>query len=335
MGVTMRKVYEALGEMIPYKKRLEKVLRYAGVSHIYPRKYAGFIFLYSLGVGIVSFVISYLFLYGLVFSLIIGFTGFVGFQAIVYIVLTLIAGKRANIVEEVLPDALQLMSANIRAGMTMDRAIWLSARPEFGPLEKEIKRVGSEVLGGEEMLTALETVKKNVDSILLDRAIRLIEEGIKSGGEMAHLLDETAADIRNTQAMKAQVKSNVTMYSMFIIFASVIGAPILFAVSLYFIDVTNQLWGQQMVGLGEGLSQMAGGMFSPSAPKFTASELRIFSVACILLTTTFGGLIIGLIQTGKEKNGLKYIPLLALGGLGIFFTVNFLITLLFGSLVGF
>lgn len=331
----MRKLYEALGEAIPYRKGLGKVLRYAGMAHVHPRRYAGFIFIYSLGLGITAFLISYLFLYGLLISSIIGLTGFIGFQGIVYIALNLIADKRAKMVDEVLPDALQLMSANIRAGMTMDRAIWLSARPEFGPLEKEIKRVGSEVLGGEDILTALETIKKNIDSMLLDRALKLIEEGIKSGGEMAHLLDETAADIRNAQAMKAEVKSNVMMYSMFIIFASVIGAPILFAISLYFIDVTSQLWGGQMSAIGKGMGDLGGTLISPSSPEISPSELKLFSIASLLLTTTFGGMIIGLIQTGKEKNGLKYIPLLAGGALAVFFGTKFLVSNLLGSFLGF
>jgi hypothetical protein len=152
---------------------------------------------------------------------------------------------------------------------------------------------------------------------------------------MATLLEETAADIRTAQGMKDKVKSNVTMYSMFIVFASVLGAPMLFAVSLYFIEVTSQLWGEQMAGMDEGFSQIGGGMISMEGPQIAPAELRLFAIAAISITTFFGGLIIGMIQEGKATSGIKYAPIMAVAGLAIFFVAKFVITNLFGGFLGF
>src|SRR3989338_8958155 len=55
-----------------------------------------------------------------------------------------IAGRIKRI-EEVFPDFLQLMSSNLRAGMTIDRAILMSTRPEFNPFDEEILKTGRDI----------------------------------------------------------------------------------------------------------------------------------------------------------------------------------------------
>ncbi|MBU0907056.1 MAG: hypothetical protein KKE05_02760, partial [Nanoarchaeota archaeon] len=57
--------------------------------------------------------------------------------------------------EEVFPDFISLMSSNLRAGMTVDRALVLSARKEFAPLDAEIMKVGKDILTAREINVAL------------------------------------------------------------------------------------------------------------------------------------------------------------------------------------
>ena len=45
----------------------------------------------------------------------------------------------------------------------------------------------------------------------------------------------------------------------------------------------------------------------------------------------FGSLTIGLIQSGKEKDGLKFIPLLMVGSILMFLVAHAVITNVFGS----
>lgn len=327
----MRRMYRVIGQLVPYKNRLNDVLRYAGMEDVSSLEFSGFMFVYSAILGIIVFIVSYLF-FDFLIAITASVASFIGFQTFLYVLLVLVMDSRTRQIEEVLADALQLMSANVRAGMTLDRAIWLSGRPEFGPLEEEIKLFGSEVLGGVSMVDALRNIKTRVNSDLLGRTLKLMEEGIRSGGEMAHLLDETAIDIRKIQVMRREIRSNVIMYSMFIMFASVMGAPLLFAVSVYFIEMISGFWSEQV---GEIPTDMSSGFMKMTGPQIQASDMVLFAVACIMLTTVFGSIIIGLIQTGKEKRGLKYIPLLTGTALTVFFAVRFVITSLFGNLLGF
>ena len=316
-----------------YKQALVKELRYAGVKDEIIERFIGFTFFYSIFLGVVIAFDLFLIGWGINGIVIgLGLGGLI--LGATQLSIILIADSRAAEVEKVLPDALQLMSANIRAGMTVDRAIWLAARPEFGIFEEEIRKVGAKTLGGKPIKTALLEIKQRIKSDILDKTVRLLIEGIESGGELANLLEETAANIRVTQAVKREIKASVTTYSIFIVFAAVLGAPMLYSLSMFFVEVMTQLWAPDILGgidISGGGSMGSGLLAKAGAPQITPDQLFWFAVASILTTTFFGSLITGLIQTGKEKNGVKFIPLFMIGALVVFLLSHFLIQYLFGS----
>jgi archaeal flagellar protein FlaJ len=106
-----------------------------------------------------------------------------------YIWLSLNVAGKAQTVEAVLPDALQLMASNIRAGLTTDKALLLAARPEFGALEEEIRRVGKETMAGRSLAESLSRMTIHIRSDDLDRTVELLVGSLRSGGQLAYLLD--------------------------------------------------------------------------------------------------------------------------------------------------
>ena len=99
---------------------------------------------------------------------------FLVFEFMVYIWVNLNVSGKARQVEAVLPDALQLMSSNIRAGLTTDKALILAARPEFGALEEEIRRVGKETMAGRNLTDALSRMTLHIKSADLSRTVELL-----------------------------------------------------------------------------------------------------------------------------------------------------------------
>ncbi|MFH1229673.1 MAG: type II secretion system F family protein [Candidatus Aenigmatarchaeota archaeon] len=319
-----------------YKNYMRRQMVYAGLKSDITEKFIGFAFFFSLFLG---FVIGFdLWLIGMgLLGIAAGVGAGVIIIVLIQVVIILIADSRAAEIENVLPDALQMMAANVRAGMTVDRAIWLSARPEFGAFEEELRIAGANTVAGKPIKTALMEMSGRVKSDLLEKTFRLVIEGINSGGELAHLLEETAANARSVQTLKKELKSSVTTYSIFIFFAAVLGAPALYAISLFFVQIMSKLWTPQMLGgtsaVGGG---MGGGMLAKAgAPTITADQLFWFAIAAISITTFFGSLIIGLIQTGKEKNGIKFIPALMFGAIAVFFLAQMAIKMIFGAFFSF
>ena len=242
--------------------------------------------------------------------------------------LTLAIDKRKNFVEGVLPDALELMAANIRAGFIPSKAILLSARNEFGPLAEAIKKSGKEIMTGKSLTEGLNEIPKYIRSEVLERSIKLISEGSAKGGQLVSLLEENAVDIRRKQAIKKEVKANIIMYGIFIVFAGVLGAPVLYALSLYLITTLTSL-GATSIAATEVMTR--GVPFFKGGIEISTDFLFGFSVVSIIITTFFSGLIIGLIDTGREKGGIKYVPIFMIIALIVFFGANYFISSTFST----
>ncbi len=321
-------IYERIAYFLPkkYKDGLKQTLIFAGFEKKETEKFMGFAALFSFSIGLVIFFLATLMNFGII-AVGAGLLSAAASLALIHLAFIMIADSRGREIENVLPDCLQLISSNIRAGMTVDKAVWLSARKEFGILEEEIRKVGAKTFGGKPIKFALQDMTKSIKSTILERTVKLIIEGMESGGELAKLMDETASNIRTQQTLRKEIYGSVMMYTLFIGFAAVLGAPLLFAISIYFIEITSKLWALQ------GAPTTGTSFLKVSGPQIPAGDILIFSIITIAITTFFGSLIIGLIQYGQEKRGLKYVPLFMGAAFAIFFAANFLIRMLFGGMI--
>lgn len=244
--------------------------------------------------------------------------------------LSLSVDRRGRFVDEILPDALLLLSANIRAGYIPSRALILSARKEFGPLSVAIRRSGKEIMTGASLEEGLKEIPKKIKSKDLERTIKLIIEGIRGGGQIVTLLEENAIDIRRRQAIRKEISANIMMYAIFIAFAGCLGAPGLYALSGYLTTTMSQLTPDismtDQISSKVSFIQMSGAQVDPTF-------LFQFSISAILITTVFGGLILGLINSGREKDGLKYAPILAIIALAVFFAASFVVNTMFSAIL--
>lgn len=291
-----------------------------------PDQFIGFViafsFLFSLAL---AFYIALLYSVN-VFLLFSGSFAFLVF--IIYVWLLLTADKKGKFIENILPDALQLMSSNLRAGLTVDRALLLSARPEFGPFQDEINLVGKEITLGKPIVNALKGITERVKSQKLERTIDLIISGIRSGGELASLLDQTASDLRKQQLVDKKIRSSVNMYVIFIFIAAGCASPILFGLSSYLVEVLTKNFAS--VTLPPSTSMSLPIKFSEVA--ISVDVVIKFALVSMITTAFMGSFILGLISKGKEKEGIKFIFPIILLALTLFFTARFLIKSLLGGL---
>jgi len=231
-------------------------------------------------------------------------------ELLVYVWLSLNISGKASQVDSVLPDALQLMSSNIRAGLTTDKALILAARPEFGALEQEIRRVGKETMAGKGLAESLMKMTLNINSTSLSRTIELIVHSLKSGGQLADLLDQTADDIRDQQIIQKEISASVLMYVLFIFIAIALGAPALFAMSSFLVELlagNMNMIAEQMPANFDSMGSMPISMTGVSVdPEF----IRMYSYISMSVSCVMGSMIMGLILKGEEKEGFKYMPVL-------------------------
>ena len=235
-----------------------------------------------------------------------------------YIVVDLKIFKRKIDIEDVLPDFLQLTASNIKAGMTIDRALWYAVRPRFGVLAKEIEIVAKETMKGEDLKEALQKFADKYESLLLKRSVSLIIEGIDSGGEIGTLLNKIAVNIQENKITRKEMAANITTYVIFISFATIGAAPVLFALSGVLIRVISDLGGT-LGGVG---ASSAGFAISFSGSGIAYEDFRIFAIICLIMTSFFSAVIIATIRKGSAKEGYKYIPAFIIITLTLFFIAD-------------
>jgi flagellar protein FlaJ len=318
--------YQKIKAIYPksYVSWVKKNLEYADIK-VSIEKFVATEFLYSLSLAISVALTLYTLKFSTFLILIASFGIFLAFQIIPNVMVILIADKRAKFAEEVLPDVLQLTAANLRAGLTPDRALMLAARPEFGLLEDEIRVAAKKAVAGTPIEEAIVGIGKRIKSKLISRTLTLITEGIRKGGEIAGLLEQTAEDIRNTKLLKKEVAAQVTMYAIFIFMAAGLIAPLLYSISTYLVETMIKIGAA--AGVEEAIAKYGRsmGFISFKLVEFPPGFLTYYAIGAMAITSFFGSLLIGLLKEGSEKAGIKFIPIFLILNLIIFFSAKTLI----------
>ncbi len=328
-------IYSTIGRLIPKKivNLFKKEMEYLDIN-VPEGSFVGFLFLFGLALSI-GFAANLFLFFEINF-----FAGFFFFYALfivgTYLWLNLAAESKGKFVEKILPDALQLVASNVKAGITTERALLVSAREEFGPLEVELRRAAAKIVGGITVQEALYGIPKKIKSRLLESTIWLIAEGIERGGEIGDLLIELADDIREQDSIKQEISANISMYVLLIFFASAFGAPVLFGVSTFIVQILTTQAESISAPASSSTFQSSNPIvqgFSQGGPSITFEFVLFFAMVSLFLTSLFASATIGVINGGKEKAGAKYLPIILLIAFSLFFIVRAMLESFFGKLL--
>lgn len=324
----MRDVRDIIYALLPawYRERLEEKAGYARLQR------------YDAITSTIILAYLVLLLIGLVIvqpSPVIGLVVFLGFSPgamlLPYFLFRVLADRRRKTIEKVLPDALLLMSANIESGLTVDKALLLAARDEFGPLADDVRRTAMKMFGGTPVTEALSELADETNSELFEETIKLLIDGINSGGEVSGLLESSANDIRKSLQLREEIASSVKSYSMFIMLAAVFGAPILFSISVFLTKTTQSLWSSQNI---EVSGQAAGSTpFSFESPSIDPAFFANFGLVAIIISNAFAALVISAIKNGNVTDGIKRAPIFVIISVAVFFASRALVGAALGGIV--
>ncbi len=230
---------------------------------------------------------------------------------------------RIKKIETVFPDFLQLMSSNLRAGMTIDKAMLLSSMPEFAPLDEEILKTGRDMATSKNIERAFSDLSKRIGSEKINKTILLIISGIRSGGNLAVLLEETSLNMREREFIEKKASSNVMMYTIFIFLVVSIFAPALFSLSNILVEVLTKI----LSNIPNQQSAAATLPFATLSKVAISTEFtNYFSIIFMITIDILASLILGLVSKGEEKEGLKYLPAILILSLSVFFIAKIFIS---------
>lgn len=319
--------YRSMAKAIPgdLKKKLENLIL-ATEIRMPAEIVLGFMILFVLGLSLpIAFFISLFLKWSFILTFI---ASAIVLYSTIYLLALISADKKTKFIEELLPDALQLMASNLRAGIGIEKSLLLAARPEFGPLEKEIHIVGKEVATGKDIGNALLDMSIRIRSKSLERVVKLIIAGLRSGGKLAMLLENSAEDLRVQKLVRDKIKSNVEIYTIFIFVSAGIGSPMLFALSLFLVKIIIANFASIDIPANATMTMPIILKEVSISPSFLLKYILI----SLISTSVLSSFTLGLISRGRTKEGAKYIIILISLSVGLFFAIGYILNSVFGGL---
>lgn len=305
----MNRTYTSLGRMYPkaYQKSIQRLLDYSG-SSMGGAAWLGRALLANLVVLLVLDLLWFARVvprFDILLLLVLNILATVLIQVFAYIAPYYSAERRAKVVENVLPSFYQLIASYMRSGMTPYQALKSASKKEFGVLKEELDIATSRALGTQSFSDALLQMTTRIKSDNLKRSTELMVRGMDSGGSLARLLEESAANLIENKSLRREIIATSRTYTLMVVFAVLIGAPLLLSISTRFneriIDLTSQI-GEGVANIEEAqLSIFAGG-----GKIIDPSFLYMISILTVAITSLISSVLVGIIMEGKEKYGLKY-----------------------------
>ncbi|MBI2651740.1 type II secretion system F family protein [Candidatus Woesearchaeota archaeon] len=251
------------------------------------------------------------------------------FILLIYFYIDLRIYHRTKTMEDVLPDFLQIVSSNLKGGMTFERALLAAIKPRFSILANEMTEVSKKIMTGYEINAALSELSKKYNSPMLRRSVDLIISELESGGKIAGLIDNLVKNIKESKALKEEISSSAIAYIIFISAIVIVIAPLLFSLSYHLlIVILNFISRLSAVTTKSGVLP-----FSVSKVAINPKDFRYFSMAAIAIISFFSSLIVSIVEKGNIKSGLKYIPIFLLSSLLMYFLFMQVLSLIFSGLL--
>ena len=257
----------------------------------------------GLVIAFIVIVLDIIFLRGTdLFYFILGISFVVaGFPLFIFFII------EANIIQEKDEMFLEFsrnLVENVNAGTPISKGIINLKSKNYGALSSHVQKLANQISLGIPVKIAFETFARDVGSSTILRAINILSESEKAGGEVEDVLESVINSISQIERLKKDrrnamyglVVQGYIIFFIFIIIMVVMEFKILPIATGINIDL----------GSGAGVPGLPGlGGFS-SGNIATAEELSRPFLWLLIIQGFFTGLIIGKLSEGNIKSGFKH-----------------------------
>lgn len=209
--------------------------------------------------------------------------------------------RRRDAIDNNIPHLIRDIADAGRSGMTLVRAIEISAERDYGPLTKEIKRLIAKISFRVPLEKALQYFADRTGTLLSRRSAMLISEANKSGGDIQESMESVAKHVQEIQYLERKRRATLRPFIgvMYISFAVFLVTVYLLITSFFTQLANTNLGGASSIG-GVGFSFV-------SLPLGEITNLFLYMG---LIEAVFAGLVGGKMATGYIRDGLKHALLL-------------------------
>ena len=220
-----------------------------------------------------------------------------------FIIQLAVENKRELKISEMFLEFSRNLAESVNTGTPISKSIINMRNKNYGALSPYIQKLANQISIGIPVNQAMQNFAYDVNNPVITRAITLIREAEKAGGEIDYILESAAKSIAEVEKLKKERKAAI--YSLvvqgYIIFFIFIG--IMLVMEFKILPLTSGI--SQIGGLSGDFSSVARGETS-AASTTSIEDLSNPFLYLLLAQGFFAGLTIGKLAEGTMKAGIKH-----------------------------
>lgn len=210
--------------------------------------------------------------------------------------------KNLENIEKYWPDALRLIADTMKSGSSLDYALREASSADFGPLSKEFDEVIRRLEMGDTMAQSLDHMALRIESKIVRRTITLINECLKTGAQLADVLEEIANDTKQMFRIKTERITKTMLQVIFIFAAGGVIAPFIFGLTNVITQFLTNISSTAGVATQEAL------LAAVTTQHAMSTLLDIY----LLIEVAAASIIISLMRQGNFTNAIVFFPLMTI-----------------------
>ena len=213
----------------------------------------------------------------------------------------MLENKKEQEINEMFLEFSRSLAESVTTGTPISKSIVNMGKKSYGPLSPYIQKLANQISLGIPVHHAFQSFADDVGSPVISRAISLIREAERAGGEIDYILDSVAKSISEIEKLKKERKTaiyNLVVQGYIIFFIFIV---IMLVMEFKILPLATQI--PSFGSFGDI------GSASTSASKANGISAQSLSAPLFYLLITqgiFTGLTIGKLAEGSLKAGIKH-----------------------------
>jgi len=195
--------------------------------------------------------------------------------------------------EEMFLEFARNLVESVKTGTPISKSILNVSKRNYGVLSPHIEKIANQIKLGIPLNIAIQTFAKDVNNKTISRALTLIGQAERAGGEIGVILESVAKAVSSSEKLKKERKATIQTL--------VVQGYIIFFVFIIIILVMQFRIIPMIAGMGN-----VGGALGFAGEAIDATEISNAFLYLLLIQGFFTGLTIGKLSENNIKAGFKH-----------------------------
>ncbi len=200
----------------------------------------------------------------------------------------------ANEKEEMFLEFARNLVESVKTGTPISKSILNVKDRPYGVLTENINKLANQIQLGIPLNKALKTFSKDVNNKSISRALTLIGQAERAGGDIGVILESVANAVSTSEKLKKERKATIQTL--------VVQGYIIFFVFIIIILVMQF----RILPMISGIADVGGGFGLGGGQAIDQSKISNAFLYLLLVQGFFSGLTIGKLSAGNIKAGIKH-----------------------------